>query len=99
MTDNIQLSIILTTHAKNKHFNALLNNILQFEHGKFELIVIDDAADPVTSQSIQKGIAKSDNERIYLFEHNESKGRGTCLNEALTHASGTMIWAPLRAPE
>lgn len=97
MTDSIQLSIILTTHAKSKHFNALLNDILQFEHGKFELIVIDDASDPVTSQAIQKGIAKSDNERIYLFEHTESKGRGTCLNEALTQASGTMIWAPLRA--
>lgn len=97
MTDTIQLSIILTTHTKSKHFNALLSDILQFEHGKFELIVIDDASDPVTSQSIQKQIAKSDNDRIYLFEHDEAKGRATCLNEALTHASGTMIWAPLRA--
>lgn len=97
MTDTIQLSIILTTHANDKHFNALLSDILHFEHGKFELIVIDDASDPVTSQSIQKEIAKSDNERIYFFEHDESKGRGTCLNEALTHASGTMVWAPLRA--
>ena len=97
MTDTIQLSIILTTHAKSKHFNALLDDILNFDHGKFELIVIDDASDPVTSQSIQKEIAKSENERIFLFEHQEAKGRGTCLNEALTHASGTMIWAPLRA--
>ncbi|MDX1642258.1 MAG: glycosyltransferase, partial [Balneolaceae bacterium] len=86
MTDSIQLTIILTTHAKNKHFNALLTEVLKFEHGKFELIVIDDASDPVTSQSIQKEIAQSDNDRIYLFEHNEAKGRATCLNEALTHA-------------
>lgn len=97
MTDTIQLSIILTTHAKSKHFSALLSNILDFEHGKFELIVVDDASDSVTSQAIQKEIAASDNERVYLFEHDESKGRGACLNEALVQASGTMIWAPLRA--
>lgn len=97
MTDTIQLSIILTTHAKSNHFNALLSNVLAFEHGKFELIVIDDASDPVTSQAIQKEIAASDNDRVYLFEHEESKGRGSCLNEALVHASGTLIWAPLRA--
>lgn len=97
MTDSIQLSIILTTHAKSRHFNALLNNVLAFEHGKFELIVIDDASDPVTSQAIQKEIAASANDRVYLFEHDESKGRGACLNEALVNASGTMVWAPLRA--
>ncbi len=97
MTDSIQLSIILTTHAKSKHFSALLTNILAFEHGKFELIVVDDASDSVTSQAIQKEIAASDNDRVYLFEHDESKGRGACLNEALVQASGTMIWAPLRA--
>lgn len=97
MTDIIQLSIILTTHAKSKHFNALLTNILAFEHGKFELIVIDDASDPVTSQAIQKEIAASNNDRVYLFQHDESKGRGACLNEALVNASGTLVWAPLRA--
>lgn len=97
MTDTIQLSIILTTHAKSKHFSALLSNVLAFEHGKFELIVIDDASDPVTSQAIQKEIAASDNERVYLFEHDEPKGRGACLNEALVQASGTLVWAPLRA--
>lgn len=97
MTDTIQLSIILTTHAREKHFSSLLNDILEFEHGKFELIVIDDASDPVTSQAIQKKIAASGNDRVYLFEHDESKGRGACLNEALVQASGTMIWAPLRA--
>ncbi|MDZ7718394.1 MAG: glycosyltransferase [Balneolaceae bacterium] len=97
MTDTIQLSIILTTHAREKHFSSLLNSILAFEHGKFELIVIDDASDPVTSQAIQKKIAASDNDRVYLFEHEESKGRGACLNEALVQASGTLVWAPLRA--
>jgi glycosyltransferase involved in cell wall biosynthesis len=97
MTDTIQLSIILTTHAKSKHFSALLSNVLAFEHGKFELIVINDASDPVTSQAIQKEIAGSDNDRVYLFEHDESKGRGACLNEALVQASGTLVWAPLRA--
>ena len=97
MADSIQLSIVLTTHARSSYFNPLLEKILAFNQGPFELIIIDDSSDPVISQSIQKGVAESDLERVYFFEHEQPSGRGNSLNEALTHASGTMVWAPLRA--
>lgn len=97
MADSIQLSIVLTTHARSSHFNPLLEKILAFNQGPFELIIIDDSSDPFISQSIQKEVAESDLERVYFFEHEQSSGRGNSLNEALTHASGTMVWAPLRA--
>ncbi|NBC25303.1 MAG: glycosyltransferase, partial [Bacteroidetes bacterium] len=97
MADSIQLSIVLTTHARSSYFNPLLEKILAFNQGPFELIIIDDSSDPFISQSIQKEVAESDLERVYFFEHEQPSGRGNSLNEALTHASGTMVWAPLRA--
>lgn len=97
MTDSIQLTIILTTHAKNDHFNVLLENVLQFKSSRYEIIVINDSADVVTAQFIESEIRKSDNGRVYIFEHDDRVGRGASLNEALVNASGSLIWAPLRA--
>lgn len=97
MKHSIQLSIILTTHAKNEHFNALLANVLGFDHSRLEIIIVDDSADVVTTQFIERELGKNDYERVYLFTHEESKGRGASLNEALIHASGSLLWAPLRA--
>jgi len=97
MKDSIQLSIILTTHAKSNHFNTLLSDVLQFSGKRIEVIIINDSSDVVTSQFIEREINQSSNEKVYLFEHSAFKGRGTSLNEALVHASGTLVWAPLRA--
>ena len=97
MADSIQLSIILTTHGESDHFHYLLTNILQFSFNKFELIVINDAADAVEAKFIQQEIEKSTHDRVYLFEHEQELGRGISLNEALIQASGDMIWCPLRA--
>lgn len=97
MKDSILLSIIVTTHAKTEHFNALLENILAFQSSRFELIVINDGADVVTQQFIERAAKKSDNDRVYIFDHAEPAGRGASLNEALVHVSGSLVWAPLRA--
>jgi len=97
MKDSILLSIIVTTHAKTEHFNALLENILAFQSSRFELIVINDGAGVVTQQFIERAAKKSDNDRVYIFDHEEPAGRGASLNEALVHVSGSMLWAPLRA--
>jgi glycosyltransferase involved in cell wall biosynthesis len=97
MKDSILLSIIVTTHAKSEYFNALLENILAFQSSRFELIVINDGADVVTQQFIERAAKKSGNDRLYIFDHAEPAGRGASLNEALVHASGSLVWAPLRA--
>lgn len=97
MKNSILLSIIVTTHAKTEHFNALLENILGFQSSRFELIVINDGADIVTQQFIERAAKKSDKDRIYIFDHEEPSGRGASLNEALVHVSGSLVWAPLRA--
>jgi len=97
MKDSILLSIIITTHAKSEYFNFLLENILAFQSSRFELIVINDGADVVTQQFIERAAKKSGNDRLYIFDHAEPAGRGASLNEALVHASGSLVWAPLRA--
>ena len=97
MKDKIRLSIILTTHGKEEYFNELLSGVLSFDGDHFEVIVINDSTDVVMGTFIEREITKSKNERVYLFDHTEVRGRGVSLNEALMHAEGALIWAPLRA--
>ncbi len=97
MKDTVRLSIILTTHAKEQHFNELLRDVLQFKAGSYEVIIINDSSDVVTSKFIEREISKSNNERVYLYEHNQFRGRGISLNEAVLQAEGSLVWAPLRA--
>lgn len=97
MKNTIQLSVILTTHAKSSYFHTLLSDLLKFEQKGIEIIIINDAADVVTSQFISREIEKSNNDHVYLYEHEAPLGRGVSLNEALIHASGMLVWAPLRA--
>src|SRR5690554_1566726 len=97
MKNSIQLSIILTTHAKQAYFHTLLSDVLQFNSKQIEIIVINDTDDAVITQSIENEIKKSSRERVFLFEHTRPKGRGFSLNEGLSQASGHLVWAPLRA--
>ena len=97
MKDTVLLSIILTTHAKEQHFNELLSDVLQFKAGSCEVIIINDGSDVVTSKFIEREISKSSNERVYLYEHQQLRGRGISLNEAVLQAEGSLVWAPLRA--
>jgi len=97
MKNTIQLSVILTTHAKSSYFHTLLSDLLKFEQKGIEIIIINDAADVVTSQFISREIEKSNNDHVYLYEHEAPLGRGVSLNEALIHANGMLVWAPLRA--
>lgn len=93
----MQLSIILTTHTPETHFESLLQNILSIASPYVETIIINDAASPAMANWIHSGIEQSQNERVFLFEHTDPAGRGLSLNEALIQASGSFIWAPLRA--
>src|SRR5690625_3484289 len=62
-----------------------------------EIIIINDAAHVVTTQFMVTEANKSANSRVYIYVHSEPVGRGGSLNEALLNASGSLIWAPLRA--
>ena len=87
----------LPNSDKSEHFNALLEKVLSLTSPMLEIIIINDAADVVTAQFIEREARKSANSRVYIYEHSEPVGRGGSLNEALLNASGSLIWAPLRA--
>lgn len=97
MSGTVNLSILLTTHTEKAHFDALLLSLTRINHPGVELIIINDAAGEQLSQFIQQVLSDSKNEQIYYFEHDSETGRGNCLNEGLTQASGMFIWAPLKA--
>lgn len=97
MHGTVALSVILTTHTGRSHFEALLLTLTRINHPGIELIVINDAADLDLAESIQRILKNSDSDHIYYFEHELPAGRGSCLNEGLVQASGTLVWAPLRA--
>src|SRR5690625_7984617 len=97
MKDSIQLSILLATHTKSEHFNALLEKVLSSTSPILEIIIINDAADVVTTQFIEREANKSANSSAYIYQHSEPAGRGGPLSEALRKRSGSRIWAPLRS--
>jgi GT2 family glycosyltransferase len=97
MQDKVQLSVILTTHARKAHFKDLLTKTTEFGIPGIEIIIINDAADIETSQFIHQTLNTANSERIYLFEHESPAGRGNSLNEAILQSTAPLIWAPLQA--
>lgn len=97
MAEPIQLSILLTTHSKPEHFEQLLNNCLALRSEKIEIVVINDGSDRKITQFTDTTISKSNNNRVFLFEHDDPVGRGLSLNEAIIQATSHLLWAPLRA--
>ena len=97
MPPPVQLSVILTTHTDRSHFDSLLLTLTRMSHPGLELIILNDAAGSEISDSIRKVVESSKNDRIYFLEHDAPKGRGSCLNEGLSQAAGSLIWAPLKA--
>lgn len=97
MQDKVQLSIILTTHALQAHFEELLTKTTGFTIPGLEIIIINDAADTATSQFIHQILNTAESDRIYLFEHETFTGRGNSLNEGVLQATAPLIWAPLQA--
>jgi glycosyltransferase involved in cell wall biosynthesis len=93
----VQLSVILTTHTDRSHFDSLLLTLTRMSHPGLELIVLNDAAGAELSESIQKVLESCTNDHIYYFDHETPKGRGSCLNEGVSQAVGTLLWAPLKA--
>jgi GT2 family glycosyltransferase len=97
MQDKVQLSVILTTHARKAHFRDLLTKTTEFGIPGIEIIIINDAADIETSQFIHQTLNTANSDRIYLFEHESFTGRGNSLNEGLLESTAPLIWAPLQA--
>ncbi|WP_340104413.1 glycosyltransferase [Rhodohalobacter sp. 8-1] len=93
----IIVSALLTTHLSDRHLLELLNSLLKMSFAGLEIIIIDDAASEELSGQLHEMVQTCDNDLVFLLDHEQSAGRGNCLNEAMNQASGKFIWAPQRA--
>src|SRR6056297_344272 len=93
----IIVSALLTTHLSDTHLINLLDSLLNMTFSGLEVIIIDDAAPEKLSSRIQEMVQTCDKDLVFLLEHEQAAGRGNCLNEALTQATGKFVWAPERA--
>lgn len=75
----------------------LLNSLLEISYSGLEIIIIDDAESEELSRQLRQKVQHFNNDLVFLLDHNQPIGRGSCLNEALSQASGKFVWAPERA--
>ncbi|MEX2601790.1 MAG: glycosyltransferase [Balneolaceae bacterium] len=97
MVKSPNLSVLLTTHARQSDLLPLLESLLGFETPRLEIIVVNDAAEPNYAESVRQKLSHHPERLTYLLEHETGQGRGFSLNEALSHVTSNLIWAPLRA--
>jgi len=97
MSGNKLLSVILTTHAQPEHLESLLDALLDFRIPDSEIIIINDNAEKPHARALQLLIDMYTGDDIIYIKHHAKHGRSQSLNEALLIATGTLIWAPLRA--
>jgi len=97
MSGKPNLSVLLTTHAEFDHLEFLLQSLFRFQKPDFEIILVNDDADTEVADALRTMITLSEDERVFLFEHQSKHGRGQSLNEALLQSNAPHVWAPLRA--
>lgn len=93
----IIVSALLTTHLADSHLLVLLDSLLKMSFAGLEIIIIDDSSSDELSGRLDEMVRSCENDLVFLLDHDQSAGRGNCLNEALNQASGRFVWAPERA--
>lgn len=94
MPEKLSLSIILTFHNQRDVIESSLSSVFELNSIPFELILIDDASSDGSSDAIKSLLDYYDHERTFFFQHEESTGRGNCLNEALQQCNSSLVWCP-----
>src|SRR5262245_35429116 len=78
---SVQISVLIATRGRPEQLEACLNSVLASDHKSFEVIVIDQSAEPYS------GIRNS---RLHVF-HSPTRGKCTALNTAIDRASGALF--------
>lgn len=94
---SIIVSALLTTHLPGASLISLLDSLLNMTYKGLEIIIINDAASDDLRAKIQERVQASENDFVFLLDHDYPIGRGNSLNAALSQARGKFVWAPERA--
>lgn len=94
MAEKPSISIVLTFHNQRSIVESTLSSIFELRNLPFELIIIDDASTDGSADAITSLLEYYDHDQTYFFQHEETAGRGSCLNEALLQCTSPLLWCP-----
>ena len=95
--ERVQLSILLTSHLPEEALLTLIADVGSVKARTIEVILMDDGLPSAVKKRVSDAVMGTGNDSFFLYEHEVPYGRGNCLNEALSQANGTYIWAPTKA--
>ena len=85
------VSIMIPAHNEETVIGNTVENILQLDYPKFEVIVIDDRSNDSTSVVINNLASKYDNVIAFIRDKNAFPGKSAVLNDAFKIAKGEAI--------
>ena len=88
MNDNPKVSVILATYKGSRFIRRAIQSVLVQTFSNYELIIIDDSPDDVTSQVIKEFANES---RIIYIKNIKRLGRCTSVNMGMDKAKGSYI--------
>lgn len=93
-TSDAALSVICVFRDCKEQVEPTLKALYSLKSVQFELIVIDDASEDGTADTIRSVIEYYQHELTYFFEHESRRGRGNSLNSALEQVRNRFVWIP-----
>lgn len=93
------LTVAIVVQNHKDVVESTLTNLYELTDIPFELFLIDDGSTDGSDEVIQSVLEYYQHEHTYYFTHEQSKGRGTSLNEALLECSSSLFWAPVTISE
>lgn len=94
MAQKSRLSVILVYKNQKEEIEPALTSLLELDNIHLELVIVDDASTDGSQEVVYSLLDHYNNDDVYYFEHEETSGRGNCLNEALQQINGPYLWVP-----
>ena len=85
------VSVMIPAHNEQDVIQKTVENILEMDYEKFEVIVIDDRSDDNTAEKLKELEQKYDKVKALIRDKNAFPGKSAVLNEAMNIAKGEAI--------
>ena len=85
------VSVMIPAHNEQDVIQKTVENILEMDYEKFEVIVIDDRSNDNTAEKLKELEQKYDKVKALIRDKNAFPGKSAVLNEAMNIAKGEAI--------
>lgn len=93
-TPEPQISVICVFRNRKSLIASTVKALFSIKEVPCEFIIIDDASSDGSTEKLRSLMESYQNQQTYFFELDSPRGRGNCLNMALEHIRGRIIWIP-----